>query len=128
MDDPHSFAPTAPQEIRPVAIEQLGHTRTSSSQQTPSFPAGATFNNSLNSGDKITNAIGDIKLNHYNNKIVAPPPAPLPSIIDAPINRISSCFTGRQQELASITSAVESFRSDKPTRVVIHGMPGLGKS
>ncbi|KZP04243.1 hypothetical protein FIBSPDRAFT_844180 [Athelia psychrophila] len=46
----------------------------------------------------------------------------------APIDRISSCFTGREPELDFITTSFNTFQSDKPTRFVIYGMPGLGKS
>ncbi|KZP22289.1 TPR-like protein, partial [Athelia psychrophila] len=55
-------------------------------------------------------------------------PPPLAPLNDAPIDRISSCFTGRESELDFITTSVNAFQSDKPTRFVIYGMPGLGKS
>lgn len=70
-----------------------------------------------------------MNFNYYNENITSPSPSPaLRPFNDAPIDRISSCFTGRQPEIASITSAVEFFHSEKPTRFVIHGMPGIGKS
>ncbi|KZP02136.1 hypothetical protein FIBSPDRAFT_714007, partial [Athelia psychrophila] len=56
------------------------------------------------------------------------PPLPLPRFNDAPIDRISSCFTGRELDLDFITTSFNTFQSDKPTRFVIYGMPGLGKS
>lgn len=69
---------------------------------------------------------------HYS---AAPPitpveqlPSSLPSCINAPVDRISPCFTGRERELALIANVFTSFHSDTPTRCVIHGMPGLGKS
>ncbi|KZP26516.1 hypothetical protein FIBSPDRAFT_714032, partial [Athelia psychrophila] len=53
---------------------------------------------------------------------------PLPPLNDAPVDRISSCFTGRESELSFIATSFDTFQSDKPTRVVSYGMPGLGKS
>ncbi|KZP25863.1 hypothetical protein FIBSPDRAFT_855490 [Athelia psychrophila] len=55
-------------------------------------------------------------------------PPSLPQFNDAPIDRISSCFTGREPELEFITTSFDTFQSDKPTRFVIYGMPRLGKS
>lgn len=128
MDDPDSSAPIAQPELISGAIEQPGHASTSFGPQTPSLPAGATFNTSHTSGGIIANAIRDINFNYYNENTTSPSPAPLPPFNDAPIDRISSCFTGREPEFDFITSSIESLRSDKPTRFVVHGMPGIGKS
>lgn len=47
---------------------------------------------------------------------------------DAPIDRLSPHFTGREKELEQIGKALAAVRSETPTRGVIHGMPGLGKT
>ncbi|KZP34656.1 hypothetical protein FIBSPDRAFT_810048 [Athelia psychrophila] len=69
----------------------------------------------------ITNVHGDI---HYYYE----PPSPLLPLNDAPIDRISTCFTGRKSELDSVSTFFNTLQSDMPTRFVIWGMPGLGKS
>lgn len=127
MDDTDSSTHDALAEPIPVAIELLEHASTSFGQQTPSLPAGATINVSHTSGNNL-NVIGDVNLSYYNENIITSPPTTLRPFIDAPIDRISSCFTGREPELDFITSSIQSFRSNKPTRFVMHGMPGLGKS
>ncbi|KZP05616.1 hypothetical protein FIBSPDRAFT_1004244 [Athelia psychrophila] len=47
---------------------------------------------------------------------------------DAPIDRISPCFMGREEDMHAISSAVEFCDEDTPSRYAIWGMPGLGKS
>lgn len=51
-----------------------------------------------------------------------------PRFNDAPIGRISQHFTGRESELETILSAIQSSNTGEPARFAIYGMPGLGKS
>ncbi|KZP17599.1 TPR-like protein [Athelia psychrophila] len=56
---------------------------------------------------------------------------PLPSLLpfnDAPVDLISSCFTGRHEDLKFIADALSSPTGRAPARCAIWGMPGLGKS
>ncbi|KZP24422.1 TPR-like protein [Athelia psychrophila] len=53
---------------------------------------------------------------------------PLPSFNDAAVDLISSCFTGRHQDVQSIADAFASPTGRTPARCAIWGMPGLGKS
>ena len=46
----------------------------------------------------------------------------------APVLRISNHFTGRDSELDFISKSLARSTNDEPTRLAIHGMPGLGKS
>ncbi|KZP22100.1 TPR-like protein [Athelia psychrophila] len=121
-----------------TSIDQPGTVGTPSSQPTPSLPS-TTYNTSNISGGTINNVHGDFHsnpVNHYYGlssvdasvNPASQPPLPLPPFNDAPIDRISSCFTGRESELDFITTSFNTFQSDKPTRFVIYGMPGLGKS
>ncbi|KZP23874.1 hypothetical protein FIBSPDRAFT_785592, partial [Athelia psychrophila] len=69
--------------------------------------------------------------NHY---YAVPPTAPvdpmhsLAPFNDAPVDRISSFFMGREGDMAAIASAVNSCDGDAPSRYAVWGMPGLGKS
>ncbi|KZP22596.1 TPR-like protein [Athelia psychrophila] len=47
---------------------------------------------------------------------------------DAPVDRISPCFMGREGDMHAISSAVEFCDGGTPSRYAIWGMPGLGKS
>ncbi|KZP04056.1 hypothetical protein FIBSPDRAFT_844391 [Athelia psychrophila] len=47
---------------------------------------------------------------------------------DAPVDRISSCFMGREKDMDAIASAVDFCDRGAPSRYAIWGMPGLGKS
>ncbi|KZP22591.1 TPR-like protein [Athelia psychrophila] len=47
---------------------------------------------------------------------------------DAPVDRISSFFMGREGDMDAIASAVNSCDGDAPSRFAVWGMPGLGKS
>ncbi|KZP04245.1 TPR-like protein [Athelia psychrophila] len=90
-----------------------------------------TYNTSNNSTGTIYNVHGDLHsnpVNHYYGLSSVDASFILPPFNDAPIDRISSCFTGRELELEFITTSFHTFQSDKPTRFVIYGMPGLGKS
>ncbi|KZP24439.1 hypothetical protein FIBSPDRAFT_784733, partial [Athelia psychrophila] len=53
---------------------------------------------------------------------------PLPSFNDAPVDLISSCFTGRHQDVQFIANTFASPTGRTPARYAIWGMPGLGKS
>ncbi|KZP04264.1 hypothetical protein FIBSPDRAFT_1011260 [Athelia psychrophila] len=52
----------------------------------------------------------------------------LPSFNDAPVDLISSCFTGRHEDIQFIGNAFASPTGSAPARCAIWGMPGLGKS
>ncbi|KZP22295.1 TPR-like protein [Athelia psychrophila] len=113
-------------------LDHLSVARAPSKQPNPSLP-NATYVTSSISGGTIYNVNGDLH-NYYGistgmslNPASKPLP-PIPPLNDAPIDRISSCFTGREPELDFITNSFNTFQSDKPTRFVIYGMPGLGKS
>ncbi|KZP21724.1 TPR-like protein [Athelia psychrophila] len=125
-----------------ASTDQLGIARTPSGQPTLS-PPNTIYNTSNISGGTVNNIHGDlhhiinpVNYNYYGSSSSAPsnpasqppPPPPLPPFNDAPIDRISSCFTGRVSELEFISSSFRSSQSDKPTRFVVYGMPGLGKS
>ncbi|KZP13699.1 hypothetical protein FIBSPDRAFT_834779, partial [Athelia psychrophila] len=58
---------------------------------------------------------------------VHPPPSLLP-FNDAAVDLISSCFTGRLEDIQFITNAFSSPTGSAPARCAIWGMPGLGKS
>ncbi|KAH0537938.1 hypothetical protein FGG08_005388 [Glutinoglossum americanum] len=49
-------------------------------------------------------------------------------IIDAPMDLLTIHFSGREKELDMLREAFERERGDVPTRVVVYGMPGLGKT
>ncbi|KZP13525.1 hypothetical protein FIBSPDRAFT_834973 [Athelia psychrophila] len=53
---------------------------------------------------------------------------PLPSFNDAAVDLISSCFTGRHEDVQFIADAFASPTGRTPARYAIWGMPGLGKS
>jgi hypothetical protein len=58
-------------------------------------------------------------------------PSKLPSsfsLNDAPIDLLSVHFSGREEELTYIAKVLDEVRCDVPTRCVVHGMHGLGKS
>ncbi|KZP22336.1 TPR-like protein [Athelia psychrophila] len=135
--------PSAPIDIarlsQQLQTDQLGIERAPTGQLAPPLP-NTSYNTSNISGGTINNVNRDFnnihqQVNHYysNPSLSSLNPASqsspsLPPFNDAPIDRISSCFTGRESELGFITHSISSFQSDKPTRFVIYGMPGLGKS
>jgi hypothetical protein len=55
------------------------------------------------------------------------PSSPL-SFIDAPLDLLSVYFTGRDSELTRIQQVLDVVHGDVPTRCVLHGMHGLGKT
>jgi hypothetical protein len=71
----------------------------------------------------------------YNQNISAPaisssqaPSTSSLSFNDAPLDLLSVYFMGRDKELARIRKVLETHHGDTPTRCIIHGMHGLGKS
>ncbi|KAF7977175.1 hypothetical protein HWV62_4615 [Athelia sp. TMB] len=71
------------------------------------------YNHAENSLLEVVSRAGDHQLLRFN---------------DAPILRISNCFTGRDLELDLISRALSRSSNNEPSRFAIHGMPGLGKS
>jgi hypothetical protein len=57
-----------------------------------------------------------------------PRQAPPPVFNDAPLDLLSVNFTGREKELNSLSEILYITHEDVPTRCVIHGMHGLGKT
>jgi hypothetical protein len=55
-------------------------------------------------------------------------PGQLPSFNDAPIDMLSSHFTGRNKELEILGKNLNNTRANVPARCAIHGMAGLGKT
>ncbi|KZP20011.1 TPR-like protein, partial [Athelia psychrophila] len=47
---------------------------------------------------------------------------------DAPVDRISPCFMGRDEELQLFANVLSLCDGDTPSRYAVWGMPGLGKS
>ncbi|KZP22291.1 TPR-like protein [Athelia psychrophila] len=137
---PSRSAAIAPRPRSRPMLDHLSVARAPSQQPNPSLP-NATYITSSISGGTVNNVNGD--LHNINNSVnhnyygissvtsinpASKPLPPIPPFNDAPIDRISSCFTGRESELDFITISFNTFQSDKPTRFVIYGMPGLGKS
>ncbi|KZP11619.1 TPR-like protein [Athelia psychrophila] len=133
-----SAAIARPTFMSHASIDHLGVARAPSEQPNPLLPS-ATYSTSSISGGTINNVNRDLHNNYVNHNYYgissvtslnpASQPSPsLPPLNDAPIDRISSCFTGRKSELDFIALSFDTFQSDKPTRFVIYGMPGLGKS
>jgi hypothetical protein len=50
------------------------------------------------------------------------------SFNDAPVDLLSSYFTGREEELARVSTALGVVHDDSPSRCVVYGMHGLGKT
>jgi hypothetical protein len=55
-------------------------------------------------------------------------PPPSLALNDAPLDLLSVHFTGREKELARLSEIMDVNHEDLPTRCVIHGMHGLGKT
>ncbi|KZP16585.1 TPR-like protein [Athelia psychrophila] len=134
MAEPSPSTPIARNTLMPkVSTEQLGIARTPSGQTNLSLP-NTIYTTSNISGGTVNNVYGDFHTNNYAPSPVvsinpaSQPAQSLPPFNYAPIDRISSCFTGREPELEFISSSFRPSQSDKPTRFVIYGMPGLGKS
>jgi DNA polymerase III delta prime subunit len=80
-------------------------------------------------GNTTNNVTGD----QYNNYIrvessssgQAPTPPPF---IEAPLDLLSIYFTGRDKELDDIAKTFDIAHGHTPTRCVVHGMHGIGKT
>ncbi|KZP22624.1 TPR-like protein [Athelia psychrophila] len=93
-----------------------------------------TSNTSYTSGGTVNNVNGNIQ-SQVNNHYQGHPPVassnlihPLAPFNDAPVDRISSSFMGRYEDLQAIASTLDSCDENVPSRFAIWGMPGLGKS
>jgi hypothetical protein len=74
----------------------------------------------------INNVGGD----QYNIRVESRSPsnqAPTP-FTEAPIGFLSDYFTGRENELADIAKGLDVVHGDIPTRCVVYGMHGIGKT
>jgi hypothetical protein len=69
----------------------------------------------------------DINYNYYNAP-TASGPSPSLSFNDAPIDFLTSHFTGREEELNRIGEVLSGVHGSAPNRCVVHAMPGMGKS
>ncbi|KZP26480.1 TPR-like protein [Athelia psychrophila] len=140
MDRMAEPGPSRSGAIARPTLDHLDVARAVSEQPNTSLP-NATYITSSISGGTINNVNGDLHninnfVNHNYHGIssvtsidpASKPLPPIPPFNGAPIDLISSCFTGREVELEFITISFNTFQSDKPTRFVIYGMPGLGKS
>ncbi|KZP28368.1 TPR-like protein [Athelia psychrophila] len=111
-------------------------------QPTPSIP-DATFNTLHTSSGTVINVNGNIgnignidnvgNHVHYNYYGVPPvasfdPLHPRSPFNDAPVDRISPCFVGRDEELQLFANVLGLCDGDTPSRYAVWGMPGLGKS
>ncbi|KZP20022.1 TPR-like protein [Athelia psychrophila] len=102
-------------------------------QSAPSIP-DATFNTLHTSGGTIINANTNVDNRvHYNYYGVPPatsfnPIHPRAPFNDAPVDRISPCFVGRDEELQLCANVLGLCDGDTPSRYAVWGMPGLGKS
>ncbi|KZP28366.1 TPR-like protein [Athelia psychrophila] len=108
-------------------------------QPTPSIP-DATFNTLHTSGGTVINTNGNIdNIDNIDNRVHyhyygAPPVVsfdplhPHSPFNDAPVDRISPCFVGRDEELQLFANVLGLCDGDIPSRCAVWGMPGLGKS
>jgi hypothetical protein len=81
-------------------------------------------------GNTINYVIGDQY--NYNTRVESSgssgqAPMPLP-FIEAPVDLLSVYFTGREKELADIGKILDFVHGDIPTRCVVYGMHGIGKT
>jgi hypothetical protein len=75
------------------------------------------------------NAGRDIHSHYYDSEMG--PTSLLPTSLsfnDAPIDLLSSHFTGREEELDRIETVLGVVRGSTPTRFTVYGMPGIGKT
>jgi hypothetical protein len=83
-----------------------------------------------------SNEVSGNQYNAYYNQYISAPassssqtPSTLSlSFNDAPLDLLSVHFMGRDKELASIGQALEDNYGDIPTRCIVYGMHGIGKS
>jgi tetratricopeptide (TPR) repeat protein len=77
-----------------------------------------------------TDVCGDQIINYYGvtqRESSGQPPSSL-SFNDAPLDLLSSYFTGREDELDQIEKEFNMNHGNVPTRCAIHSMPGMGKT
>jgi hypothetical protein len=95
--------------------------------------AGQRDVHTLGSNNTINQITGD-QHNHYTTVQVESPSRSSSdsstslSFIDAPLDLLSIHFMGREQDLIHIREVLETNHGDIPTRCIIQGMHGLGKS
>jgi hypothetical protein len=77
-----------------------------------------------------TNNNVDRDLININNYFTVPhhQPSLSPSFNDAPIDRLSTHFIGREKELEHLANVFDTIQGDAPTRCALHGIAGIGKS
>jgi hypothetical protein len=83
-------------------------------------------------GSNVTNVSGDQSNYHTHLHIETGASSSQPSssltFNDAPIDLLSVHFTGREKELARVSEILNGGHEDIPSRCVVHGMFGLGKT
>ena len=72
----------------------------------------------------------DVNYNYYNASTPNGPSNQSPSLSfnDAPVDFLTSHFTGRDDELHRIGEALSSVHGSAPIRCGVHAMPGMGKT
>jgi hypothetical protein len=92
------------------------------------------FTHQVDARYSTNNQVGRDQINNYyvsppveSARSSSKPPSSL-SFNDAPIDLLSVHFTGRETELAYIGKVLDEAQGDVPTRCVIHGMHGIGKT
>jgi hypothetical protein len=91
----------------------------------------ATFDVRYSTFNDIGRDQVNLNLNVNNNYTLTPiqsSSSATLSLNDAPIDLLSVHFTGREEELTRIANILDVAHGDVPTRCIIHGMHGLGKS
>jgi hypothetical protein len=81
-------------------------------------------------GNTINNVTGD-QYNNYNIQAESSSSGQAPMLspfIEAPLDLLSIYFTGRDKELDEIAKTLDIIHGDVPTRCVIYGMHGIGKT
>jgi hypothetical protein len=84
----------------------------------------------IDSRHSTTNIAGRDQINHYYTSMSGSSnhQQPALSFNDAPIDLLSSHFTGREDELVGIGKGFGTSHGNAPTRYALHGMPGVGKT
>jgi tetratricopeptide (TPR) repeat protein len=73
----------------------------------------------------VATSINFVSGNQYNNHYYVPTTT---SLNDAPLGLLSLYFTGREWELVHIRETLDVIHGDIPTRCVVYGMHGIGKT
>jgi hypothetical protein len=84
----------------------------------------------IDTGYSTFNNPGRDQINHYYNAPSGPcnHPSPPLSFNDAPIDLLSSHFTGRENELGRIGEVLGVVYGNVPSRCAVFGMQGMGKT